>query len=115
MYRELIIGNESYKLRLTTKYSVQLEKALGYNPIEVFMALEEGKMPKLADMMIILHYMLQSLHHGITMDKTYDIYDDYVAEGNSMTDLIVVFMEVFQLSGYIPKGKTANGEEEVKN
>ena len=37
LYTELFIGEESFKLRLTTKASVALEKALGYNPITMLM------------------------------------------------------------------------------
>lgn len=112
MYTELTIGNETYKLRLTTRNSIALERALGYNPITMFMNMESGAMPKMGDMLIILHSMLQSLHHGISIDKTYDLFDDYVAEGHNLFDLVPVFIEVFQNSGYMSKG---NVEEEEKN
>lgn len=102
-YTELNIGNETYKLRLTTRASVSLEKALGYNPLSMFMAIERGEMPKLGDMLIILHAMLQPLHHGITLDKTYDLFDNFVAEGHNLFDLVPIFVEVFQESGYMAK------------
>ena len=99
LYTELKIGEENYKLRLTTKNSIQLERALGYNPI------------------IILHSMLQTYHHGMSIDKVYDLFDAYAEkEGKSMFDLIPVFIEVFQQSGYITKdAKAAEGEESPKN
>lgn len=103
MFTELTIGNETYKLRLTTRTSITLEKALGYNPLSLFMAIEDGAMPKMSDMLIILHAMLQSLHHGITLDKTYDLFDAYVADGHNLFDLVPVFIEVFQESGYMSK------------
>jgi hypothetical protein len=111
MYIELIIGDETYKLRLTTKSSIALEKALGYNPITMLMDIDEGKMPKLSDILITLQAMLQTYHHGMNMDKVYEIFDKYVAEGKSMFDLIPVFVEVFQQSGYI----SAGGAEEETN
>ena len=52
-YTEIIIRGESYKLRLTTKASVSLERALGYNPISMLMDIEKGKMPKLNDVLIV--------------------------------------------------------------
>jgi hypothetical protein len=104
LYTELKIGEESYKLRLTTKNSIQLERALGYNPIGMLMEIEKGKMPRLNDILIILHSMLQTYHHGMSMDKVYDLFDAYAEkEGKSMFDLIPVFVEVFQQSGYITK------------
>jgi hypothetical protein len=115
MFTELIIGGESYKLRLTTRASVQLEKALGYNPIAMFMAIEAGEMPKLSDLLIILQAMLQAFHHGYTIDKTYDLFDDYVADGHNMFDLIPVFLEVFQQSGYMSAPGEASAETETKN
>jgi hypothetical protein len=114
MYIELPIKNETYKLRLTTRTSIALEKALGYNPLSMFMALDSGEMPKLTDMLIILHSMLQSLHHGITLDKTYDLFDDFVADGHNIFDLVPVFIEVFQESGYMAK-TNGLGVDEEKN
>lgn len=115
MFTELIIGGESYKLRLTTRASVQLEKALGYNPIAMFMAIEAGEMPKLSDLLIILQAMLQTYHHGYTIDKTYDLFDRYVEDGHNMFDLVPVFIEVFQQSGYMSAGNAETDNTETKN
>lgn len=112
MYTELLIGGETYKLRLTTKASIALEKALGYNPITMLMKVEDNEMPKLGDILIILQSCLQAYHHGFTMDKTYDLFDAYVADGHNMFDLIPVFVEVFQQSGYLA---TKNEEIDEKN
>jgi hypothetical protein len=114
MYVELFIGDESYKLRLTTKASVALEKALGYNPISMLMDIDNGVMPKLNDVLIMLQAMLQTYHHGFSLDKTYDLFDKYVADGKGMFDLIPVFIEVFQMSGYLASGKS-NNEGAEKN
>lgn len=116
LYRELIIGGESYKLKLTTKNSVALERSLGYNPISMLMEIDRGKMPKLGDILIIFQSMLQKYHHGIDANKTIEIFDAYVEEGNSMFDLIPIFVEVFEQSGYISKPKEGEAsEEEGKN
>lgn len=115
MYTELIIGGESYKLRLTTQASIAMEKALGYNPITMLMAIDEGQMPKMTDVLIMLQAMLQPFHHGYTMDKVYALFDKYVADGHNMFDLIPVFIEVFQESGYISKAKEDSVESIEKN
>ena len=114
MYTELIINGEIYKLKLNTRASVQLEKSLGYNPITMLMDIDSGKMPKLMDVLLILQACLQTYHHGYTLDKTMDLFDKYVEDGNSMFDLIPLFIEVFQQSGYITKGGDS-GEEAEKN
>lgn len=111
MFTELIIGGESYKLRLNTKASVALEKALGYNAISMFMDIDNGVMPKLGDILIVLHAMLQPMNHGMSVDKVYDLFDKYVAEGHNMYDLIPLFIEVFQESGYMPAVKDTDGTE----
>ena len=110
MYIELIIGNETYKLRLNTRTSIQLEKQLGFSPLKVLMDIDENKMPKLMDIIIILQSMLQVYHHGYNLDKTMDLYDRYMEDGHTMFDLIPVFIEVLQESGYLPK----ESEEEEK-
>ena len=115
LYTELNIGNDTYKLRLTTKTSIALEKALGYNPITMLMDIDSGKMPKLADLLIMLQVMLQTYHHGFNMDKVYDLYDEFVADGKNMFDLIPVYIEVFQNSGYISAPGSANVEDAEKN
>lgn len=111
MFTELFIGGESYKLKLTTKTSVSLERSLGYNPISMLLDVEKGKMPKLNDVLIMLQAMLQTYHHGINMDKVFDLFDVYVEEGGSMFDLIPVFVEVFEHSGYISSSKKGEDEE----
>jgi hypothetical protein len=111
MFTELIIGGNAYKLRLNTKASVALEKALGYNAISMFMDIDNGVMPKLGDILIVLHAMLQPMNHGISVDKVYELFDQYVAEGHNMYDLIPIFVEVFQESGYMPTAKDTDGNE----
>ena len=106
MFTELKIKDETYKLRLNTRSSVALEKSLGKSPLTMLMKLDAGELPTLTDMVLILHAMLQPLNHGISLERTYDLYDAYVADGNSLFDLIPVIIEVFQESGYLAKPGT---------
>ena len=57
LYTTLKVQDEEYKLRLTTKTSVQLEKSLGYNPISMLMQIDNGVMPKMGDILIMLQAM----------------------------------------------------------
>lgn len=105
------MGRNTYELRLNTRASIALEKALGFNPITMFMAIERGDMPRLNDMLIMLHAMLQPMNHGMNMDKVYDLYDEYVADGHNLFDLVPVFIEVFQDAGYMAKTSEIEGAE----
>lgn len=110
MYTELTAGDRTYKLRLTTRGIVQLEKDLGANPLQMFMGIDDDELPKLSDMLKVLHRMLQSLEHGITLDDTYGIFDAFIADGHTVWDLIPVIIEAFIDAGFLQKDA-----EEPKN
>lgn len=103
MYTDWTVGDHVYKLRLTTQGVVQLEKALGYNPLQMFMGIDEDVLPMVGDMIQVLHQMLQPYNHGLSLTDTYDIFDDYVKSGNSMWDIIPVIVKCFQEAGFLPK------------
>ena len=111
MFTELTIKGETYKLRLTTKGCISLEKALGCNPLQLFMDMDDGKLPKVTDITIMLQVMLSQSNHGINIEKTYDFFDAYLEDGHNMFDIIPVFMEVFQEAGFVSK-EQANEEDE---
>jgi hypothetical protein len=116
MYTELTIGGNAFKLRLNTRNSIALEKALGYNPLDMLIDASNEKMPKKTDVIIMLQHMLQVFHHGYNMDKTMDLFDLYIDEGHNMFEVIPVFVEVLTDAGYIPKNADANGEDvDAKN
>jgi hypothetical protein len=116
MYTELQIGNETYKLRLNTRTSIQLEKNLGRNPISMLIDMADGNvLPKRTDIVLMLQAMLQVYHHGYNLDKTMDLYDDFLASGKNDFDMIPVFTEVFQTAGYIGKPDENADGEDAKN
>lgn len=99
LYYDFEAGNKAYKLRLNTRNTVSLEKALGCNPLSVF-----GKgdtIPTVTTMVHILHASLQALEHSITLEKAYDIFDAYLEDGHSATDFISVILEIYKVSGII--------------
>jgi len=92
-----------YKLRLDAKRIIDLETALGgKSPLSVFANAAESA-PLLKDVLLILHYALQPLNSNIKLENTYDIYDKWISEDNIMTDLYTAIVEVFKVSGLIPK------------
>ena len=94
-----------YKLRLDGKRIVDLETALGgKSPLSVFVDVREN-VPLLKELLLILHYSLQPLNNNIKLENTYEIYDKWISEDNVITDLYTVIIEVFKMSGLIPKDK----------
>lgn len=107
MFTEFNVGDHTYKLRLTTQGSVQLEKELGANPLQIFMGIDEDVLPKIGDMMLVLYQMLRPYNHGITLTDTYEIFDKYIADGHNVWDLVPVIIDVFKEAGFIPKDEDA--------
>lgn len=110
MYTEFKAGDRTYKLRLTTQGIVSLEKTLGCNPLQMFMGIDEDVLPKISDMITVLHQMLQPYEHGIKLNEVYDIFDAFIEDGNTMWDLVPVIIEAFQNAGFLPKD-----EDDSKN
>lgn len=107
MFTELQIGTETYKLRLTTRSLVELEKSLGYNPLQMFMGIDDNILPRVADIARLLHASMQSLQHGISMEKTYDLLDEYLVD-HTLWDIIPVVMDVFKECGFIERDESSS-------
>lgn len=99
MYAEFNAGNKDYKLRLNTRNIVALEQKLNCNPLAIFGNGEE--IPTVTTMVTVLFYSLQAYNHGISFEDAYDIFDDYLADGNTVTDFIFKILEVYKVSGII--------------
>lgn len=111
-YIEFSAGNKDYKLRLNTRNTVLLEKQLECNPLSIF---GDGEtIPTVTVMVAILHASMQQYNHGIGLNDAYDIFDAWLADGNSTTDFIPIILEIYKASGIIPKDEVKDLEE-VKN
>lgn len=111
LYTTFTVKDTDYKLRLGAKSCVDLEKKLGTNPVNVLVAIaEQNKVPSLSTLLTIIHASMVQYQHGITMDKVYEIYEDYAEEGHNMLELVPVIMEIFKNAGLIP-----DEDEEGKN
>lgn len=106
MYIDFNAGNNTYKLRLNTRAIVALEKAIGCNPLAIFGA--GDTIPTITTMVTILHASMQQYQHNITLADAYNIFDDYLADGNSMTDFIPVILDIYRQSGLIRDSKEEN-------
>lgn len=108
MYINFTAGNKDYKLRLSVRATVALEKQLGVNPLMVFGS--GDTIPTITTMVNILYASLQQLNHGISLEDTYNIFETWLEEGNSITDFIPIIIDVYKVSGIIKQE-----EENEKN
>ena len=99
MYYDFEVGNKSYKLKLNTRNTIELEKRLGCNPLGVFG--DGSTLPTVSQMVTILWASLQQYNHGITVNDAYDIFDSYL-EDHVLTDFFAVIIEVYKVSGLMP-------------
>lgn len=113
LYAEWKIGEkEPLKLRLRAKDCVQLEKALGTNPLNIMVHMEtKEELPELASIIAILHASMQACHHGIKMDDVLSYYDEYIEAGGSQMELLEVVADIFDVSGFLPKDRDEDSEK----
>lgn len=113
-YTTFEFGNQEYKLRLTAQTSTELERKLGRNPLSL---ITSDNFPPLTDVLLTLHAAMQKFHHGVTMQKVFDLYDEYVESGKDYTDLIPMLADVLEVSGFLkstPKESEATLEDNGK-
>ena len=103
MFTIIEIKGQEYKLRLRTVDVVQLEKKLGHSLMDVFMGMQDEKIPQLRELLAILHASMAAYNHGITEAKFYELYDAYIEDGHNMFDIIPIILELMQNGGIIPK------------
>lgn len=106
MYIDFNAGGKAYKLRLNTRNTIQLEKQLGCNPLAIFG--DGSTLPTLTAMVNVLHASLQQYNHGITLADTYDIFDEWLEDGNTSTDFIQIIVDIYKASGIIKEDKGKN-------
>ena len=99
LYVDFETSKGTYKLRLNTRNVVVLEKQLGMNVLGIFG--DGSQIPTVSTMVAILHMSLQQYHHGITLNDAYDIFDDYLATGKTVTDFLTVVIDIYKVSGII--------------
>ena len=113
LFSEIKIGDKELKLRLDSRSCVSLERKLGKNPLSIFMN-EDKSLPKLEDLIAIFHASLQKYNQGYNEEKTYDLYDEYINEGNTFIDLIPVIMDIFKVSGFFKESEVEKAQVELE-
>ena len=103
MYVDFSAGGKDYKLRLSTRNTITLEKLLGCNPLSIFG--DGDTIPTVTALVQVLYCSLMQLNHGITLEDTYNIFDAYLEDGHSATDFLSVVIDVYKVSGIIKADK----------
>lgn len=107
LYKSFTVGEKEYKARLTAKACVDLEKKMGQNPLNVFAAMAETQqVPKLEDLLMVLHASLTSFNHGFSLEDTYTLYDTMADQGMTIMELIPLIMDIFKVSGFFSESNT---------
>jgi hypothetical protein len=114
IYTTMTVGEKEYKLRMGATQVIELEKQLGgRNPLDYLMIIESGNLPPVTVALRILHAALQQFQHGLSFADVAKLYDQYVAEGGSYTELISKLVDVFRVSGFFPKAATEDETESL--
>ena len=106
-YIDFEAGNKAYKLRLNIRNTVSLEKQLGCNPLTIFGT--GDTLPTITQMVQVLHASLQQYQHGITFIDAENIFEEWLADGNTVTDFLSIIIDIYKSSGII------GGESNSKN
>lgn len=111
-YATFEINGKEYKLRMDATSIVELEKKLGgRNPLDILLAVENGVLPSVTNIVYILHASLQKFHHGIGVKDVLDLYNAYIESGRGYMDLIPVLVDVFRASGFFPTAPKKEQED----
>lgn len=105
MYVDFSAGNKDYKLRLSIRSTVALEKQLGVNPLMIFG--DGDTIPTITTMVNILHAALQQYNHGISLNDAYNIFEEWLNDGNTVVDFLPIIIEVYKVSGIIKQEEEA--------
>lgn len=103
LYVDFEAGGNAYQLRLNTRNTVALERLLGRNPVMAIFGSGE-ELPTVTSMVQVLHMALQERHHGMSLEKTYDIFDAYLADGHTPMDFVNVILEIYRAAGLLQGG-----------
>lgn len=102
-YTIIKLASQEYKARLDAKACVSLEERIGTNPVNVLLVTREDKLPKLKDLLMIIHASLQQYQHNVTLDDVYKMWDKELESGSSIDKLLEIIVKIFQDSGLITK------------
>lgn len=100
------IKEKNYELRIKSRDAQELEKKLDKTIMEALTNM------RVENLVLMLQYLLKNMQHGISLDDTYDIYDNYMEE-NTQYDLVIDLIEGFKASGFFTQEMAQTLEKEL--
>ena len=98
----LTVGGQEYKLRLTASAIMSIEKRLGKS---LFAALGSIQDNPIETIIAIIWGAMQPLNANFPFEKSADLFDQYIDDGNSIENLMQEINALFEASGFFKKGR----------
>ncbi|MBA4700730.1 MAG: hypothetical protein H2212_15000 [Ruminococcus sp.] len=106
------VSGTQYKLKLTTSNICMLEDKYKRNLLDL---VSTGSFPPLNLMLTIIQAAMLPFHHGIKYESIQAIYDSYVEDGGSQTDLLSsVLMPTLAVSGFFTPEQAESMEKKLQ-
>ena len=98
----LTVKGKDYPIKITTRTALDMEEKLGTNPLNTILKIQRNEeLPDLKTILVMLHYSLQKLNHGISWNDTLQLFDDYCEDDGSIVTIIELLLQAFIESGLI--------------
>lgn len=105
------VGGRTYKLILSTTNIMKVEEKYRTNIVNL---ISVDGLPRLSVMLTIVQAAMLEYQHGIRSDKVTEIYEQYLREGGSQTDLLSdVIIPVMSVSGFFTEAQAAVMENKM--
>ncbi len=105
------VGETTYKLVLSTANIMKVEEKYRTNIVNL---ISVDGLPRLSVMLTIVQASMLEYQHGIRSDKVTAIYEQYLREGGSQTDLLSdVIIPVMSASGFFTEAQAAVMENKM--
>lgn len=106
------VAENEYKLKLSTTNICMLEEKYKRNLLDLVSA---GSIPPLNLMLTIIQAAMLPWHHGIKYKNVQSIYETYVENGGSQTDLVSnVLMPTLAVSGFFTQDQADSMTEKMQ-
>lgn len=111
-YAEWTVGDETYKLKLTTSDICKLEEMFNTSLLNLI----GNGAPALSVMLKITHQAMTKFHHGKKLKDVQELFDQYSEEGGSHTSFMTdVFLPIYQASGFFSQAQAEQMEENLED
>ena len=107
------VGEEEYKLKLKTSAIVKLEEKYQTGLMNLIQI--GDNLPPLNIMLQVTHAAMKDWHHGIKLEKVYDLFDRYCEEGGSQLDFYQkIYLGIFTVSGFFTHSMAEDMEKSME-